>query len=207
MAPELFATKRKFAELLDRLNGSSVSLHSTDNNNASTTSLATSETSLTKRPKLSDTLGIPKFERARKFNVRTPRNSSESGAPLPSVSTSRPSPSPSGSSYNHGSREISAQSTVQVKQANYSPWSQATFLKRLSTYHESISMWTEKPAQINEVAWAKRGWSRVGWNTVACKGGCEARIQIRLRPKWKNPEGEEVEQSEDRSKPIGESLF
>ena len=62
---------------------------------------------------------------------------------------------------------------------NFAPWSQETFLERLKTF-QKVRDWHPKPEVINEVHWAKRGWSCVDLNTVACKGGCERRVVVKL---------------------------
>ncbi len=64
---------------------------------------------------------------------------------------------------------------------NYAPWSQQAFLDRLSTFSD-VKLWRCKPEPISEVEWAKRGWICEAPNTVACKGGCEKRVVIKLRP-------------------------
>ena len=51
--------------------------------------------------------------------------------------------------------------------------------------------------------WAKRGWVCEGWNTVACKGGCEQRVVVILRPKRKDKDGKEIDNSEDMSMEVG----
>lgn len=43
-------------------------------------------------------------------------------------------------------------------------------------------MWHPKPDSVNEVEWAKRGWSCVETNTVACKGGCGQRLVVNVDP-------------------------
>ena len=62
---------------------------------------------------------------------------------------------------------------------NFSPWSHETFLARLKTF-SSVSLWHLKPGAINEVEWAKRGWTCVDINTVACRGGCGKRVVVNL---------------------------
>ncbi|KAI7506596.1 zf-C3HC-domain-containing protein [Hortaea werneckii] len=61
----------------------------------------------------------------------------------------------------------------------FSPWSQDTFLARLRTFSR-VSLWHPKPQTISEVKWAKRGWSCVDVNTVACKGCCGKRVVVSL---------------------------
>lgn len=68
---------------------------------------------------------------------------------------------------------------------NFSPWSHETFLQRLKTFSR-VSQWHPKPEAVNEVAWAKRGWTCVDVNTVACKGGCERRIVVGLESSRNN---------------------
>ncbi|KAI9657845.1 MAG: hypothetical protein M1831_004081 [Alyxoria varia] len=88
---------------------------------------------------------------------------------------------------------------------NYAPWSHDLFLERLKTFAD-VLIWTSKPDEVNEVQWAKRGWSCESVNKVACKGGCERRLAIVLRPKRKDKEGFEIEGSEDYSVDVDEGL-
>lgn len=59
---------------------------------------------------------------------------------------------------------------------------------------------------MNEVVWAKKGWVCVGVNTVACKGGCEQRVVVALRPPRKDEEGKNIEGSEDYSVDVDDEL-
>jgi hypothetical protein len=80
---------------------------------------------------------------------------------------------------------------------NFAPWSQDTFLARIKSF-SSVSMWHPKPEAISEVEWAKRGWTCVDVNTVACKGGCEARLVVSLnRPKADGVDEKEYDEEED----------
>lgn len=67
-------------------------------------------------------------------------------------------------------------------------------------------MWTNKPEGIGEVEWAKRGWVCEGWNTVACKGGCEQRVVVKLYPRRRDAEGKDIEMSEDVEEEVEEGL-
>lgn len=49
----------------------------------------------------------------------------------------------------------------------YAPWDRAAFLDRLRTYR-FVDKWGAKPAAVNEVAWAKRGWVCTDKNRVRC---------------------------------------
>lgn len=64
---------------------------------------------------------------------------------------------------------------------SFAPWSHDAFVKRLRTY-SPVTMWHPKPDSVNEVEWAKRGWSCVETNTVACKGGCNQRVVVNVDP-------------------------
>ncbi|KAL2354808.1 C3HC zinc finger-like-domain-containing protein [Cryomyces antarcticus] len=88
---------------------------------------------------------------------------------------------------------------------NYAPWNQAAFLARLKTFSD-VKTWSPKPDSINEVVWAKRGWICEALNRVACKGGCEARLVVQLRPKRKNADGEDIDGSEDYSTEVEDEL-
>ncbi|KAI9691049.1 MAG: hypothetical protein M1822_008669 [Bathelium mastoideum] len=96
---------------------------------------------------------------------------------------------------------------------SHAPRSQPAFLARLRTFAD-VTRWTPKPDALSEVVWARRGWvceggptiassspssssSSSSVNTVACRGGCEARVVVRLRPHLRDGEGREIAGSED----------
>ena len=58
-----------------------------------------------------------------------------------------------------------------------------------------------KPDKINEVQWAKRGWSCVGRDAVRCIGGCSHEIVIKLESdvpeKPHDDNGAEIEGQDD----------
>ena len=62
---------------------------------------------------------------------------------------------------------------------NFAPWSQQQFLDRLKTFRK-VTYWHPKPIVIAEVHWARRGWTCIDVNLVACKGGCERRVLVKL---------------------------
>lgn len=62
---------------------------------------------------------------------------------------------------------------------NYLPGEKDQFKARLRTF-QNASYWKPKDTRINEVAWAKRGWSCVGPERVQCRGGCEKQVVVRL---------------------------
>lgn len=91
---------------------------------------------------------------------------------------------------------------LQTSKPYYTPWSHDCFLQRLRTFAD-LTLWASKPDSINEVAWAKRGWTCVGVNAVSCKGGCEKRVVVALRPRRKDENGVEIADSEDYSVDVG----
>jgi hypothetical protein len=62
--------------------------------------------------------------------------------------------------------------------STYSPWSHEKFLARLKTF-SNVTLWDPKPDSINEVAWAKRGWTVIAHNELSCKS-CGERVLIKL---------------------------
>ncbi|KAL5413987.1 hypothetical protein PMIN06_002008 [Paraphaeosphaeria minitans] len=208
--PALATTKRKFDTLLDRLQNASASTTSLANtlgeSNGSTTSFtlpATPEPA-SKRNRLSDTgmdrsrqvSGSERIQQL-KSQLLTPRKEGLD-------KTASPKGSPGGLRV-VGQHQTSVKSTTPRKPANYQPYSQEQFLARLKTFAD-VKKWTNKPDAIDEVEWAKRGWSCDSWNTVACKGGCERRLVVRLRPKRKDKEGKELDMSEDLAAEVEPAL-
>lgn len=91
------------------------------------------------------------------------------------------------------------------KTPNFQPHSQEHFLSRVKTFAD-VKKWTTKPDAISEIEWAKRGWSCDAWNTVACKGGCEKRVAVKLYPKRKDADGKAIEMSEDFAAEVDDKL-
>lgn len=71
--------------------------------------------------------------------------------------------------------------TEEKKPPNFAPWDCSQFLKRLETFRH-VDKWMSKPNEINEVQWAKRGWTCAGKETVGCVGGCGNVVVISLEP-------------------------
>ena len=70
----------------------------------------------------------------------------------------------------------------------YAPWDRVAFLKRLESF-KSVTDWTPKPAEVNEVEWAKRGWVCRGQERVRCEL-CNVEILVKLNVK--DLDGEEA---------------
>jgi len=99
----------------------------------------------------------------------------------------------------------STQDTQDLAPPYYVPWSHAHFLQRLRTFAD-LTLWTPKPDAVDEVAWARRGWTCVGpnVNTVSCAGGgCARQVVVALRPPRKDAHGREIVGSEDWGHDVG----
>lgn len=171
----LSTTKRKFHSILDSIaNGSTTSLDTNSNqHNVSTTSLTPSLEPYAKKLKSSRPISTPV------------RPSSLLHAPSASNrTTSRPTSSAS-------------TMTEEKKTPNFAPWDRSQFFNRLETFRH-VEKWMSKPDEINEVQWAKRGWSCVGKETVGCVGGCDNEVVISLEPSREEQQPiEGLEPSED----------
>ncbi|KAF2760278.1 zf-C3HC-domain-containing protein [Pseudovirgaria hyperparasitica] len=202
----LNTTKRKFAKLLDNLTSSSheSTTSSSERNVLSATSVMRTEPP-TKRSRLSDVAA------ANTHDLPSTPSSVSSRASLTRTqlytlrTQERQQNTPS------SIKLIKAGAAAQVspgaarKPPYYAPWSQEQFLARLKTFAD-VKLWTSKPDRISEMEWAKRGWILDGWNTVACRGGCEQRLSIRLRLKRKDSEGREIDQTEDELLDVEDEL-
>ena len=170
--PEAIATsKRKFHKLLDSITAASNTVStSQQRDNAS----GGANPSLTAHEKLELA-----SERARKRLRSTPSSTSLSTTLKPSY-TRTANMSTTSLPRNMASTDLAADALKDDKHIpNFAPWSQETFLARLKTFSK-VSEWHPKPEVIGEMHWAKRGWSCVDVNTVACKGGCERRVVVKL---------------------------
>jgi len=99
-------------------------------------------------------------------------------------------------------KPASATMDVERKPPNFAPWDRSQFLERLQTYRH-VDKWMSKPEKINEVQWAKRGWSCVGKERVGCVGGCRKELVIMLESSREDREyvdtrtAEQEEEEED----------
>lgn len=69
-------------------------------------------------------------------------------------------------------------STTSLK-PNFVPWDRDRFLERLKTFRK-VDRWKPQPDDINEVQWAKRGWSCTDVLRVECVGGCGHSVVVKL---------------------------
>lgn len=69
----------------------------------------------------------------------------------------------------------------------YAPWDRVEFLKRLKSF-SNLTDWTPKPARVNEVEWAKRGWVCQKSERVRC---CLCNVEILVKLNRKEVDGKE----------------
>ncbi|KAI4097763.1 MAG: hypothetical protein LQ344_000035 [Seirophora lacunosa] len=172
--PALSTTKRKFHAILESIaNPSTTSLNSINNQqNASTTTLSAAHEPAAKRLKFSRPVSAP--------------GSSTLTRSVRSTSTTTNPPTSTASTM-----------TEEKKPPNFAPWDRNQFLARLETFRY-VDKWMSKPDPINEVQWAKRGWTCVGNEKVGCIGGCGNEILISLEPSREEQQpAEDIEPSED----------
>ncbi|KAJ4371330.1 hypothetical protein N0V83_004547 [Neocucurbitaria cava] len=195
--PALATTKRKFHKLLDNLTASTstTSLASTlQESNVSSTSLSQPGTPEppNKRPRSSN------------LSMERERNVSAGQERIRVLKEQLLTPRREGTIKVVGKKQAPAVTTPR-KAPNFQPYNQQQFLDRLRTFAD-VKKWTTKPDSLSEVEWAKRGWTCDTWNTVACKGGCEKRVAVKLRPRRKDLDGKDIEMSEDLAVDVEDAL-
>lgn len=211
MPTALTTSKRKFHTLLDNLTRPS------PRSNPSTPNQPCKRPRLSPRHSLASAhpLSPPPHSLRTLDRAPTPQDSTvelDLAAPSPQLSNRNSADSPGGIRLTTRTARILSQRAHEQHEKNketaqYNPWSRPGFLARLKTFAD-LSLWTPgKPDGLNEVVWASRGWSLdSATNTVACKGGCEARVVVALRPPRKDAEGKVIEGSEDWSCDIVEGV-
>jgi hypothetical protein len=162
-AEAMNATKRKFNALLSGIgNKSTTSLSSKEVNNASQTDLTTTTgaDSHTKKRRISDSNSI----------------SSQNISQIKSRLLAKPS-----AAMPHKKSASLAAAAQDTEIPKYAPWDRTEFLKRLKSF-SNITDWTPKPARVNEVEWAKRGWVCQKFERVRCSL-CNVEILVKLNKK------------------------
>lgn len=177
----LVTTKRKFHKILDSIsNASSTSLATKPNHdkyNASTTTLPATMDPPAKKPRIARPTSayIPPSTRilsSQSPNLRAAAATAKQPTPTATMEEERKTP-------------------------NFAPWDRGQFLERLKTYRH-VDKWRGKPERINEVQWAKRGWSCVGKERVGCVGGCGKEVVITLESA--REERQDTEETQDTEK-------
>lgn len=111
------------------------------------------------------------------------------------ASTSTPTPNPlllkptasSVATMPHKKSASLATAAVPAETPKYAPWDRAAFLKRLKSF-SNLTDWTPKPARVNEVEWAKRGWVCQKFERVRC---CLCNVEILVKLNRKEVDGKE----------------
>lgn len=80
-----------------------------------------------------------------------------------------------------------ATATADTSAPKYAPWDRGEFLKRLKSF-SNLADWTPKPARVNEVEWAKRGWVCQKFERVRC---CLCHVEILVKLNKKEVDGKE----------------
>lgn len=162
----MHATKRKFHTLLDAIavenNTEYASLASTGascQTNVSTSGPSPDRANRTKKQRISRPISVTSSTSSRLRRLRQSQSSigalvTSSGGNIAGLTQDRKAP-------------------------NYAPWDRQQFLARMETYRK-VTLWGSKPARINELQWAKRGWSCVGKERVGCVGGCGKEVYVKL---------------------------
>ncbi|KAJ5759328.1 hypothetical protein N7520_006484 [Penicillium odoratum] len=88
-------------------------------------------------------------------------------------------------------------STSSSKRPTFVPWDRDVFLERLETFRR-VDRWTSKPAPINEVQWAKRGWICTDTMRVSCVSGCGGSVVVKLPDEIDELDGYDAEKVQER---------
>ncbi|EER23755.1 hypothetical protein CPC735_051250 [Coccidioides posadasii C735 delta SOWgp] len=92
---------------------------------------------------------------------------------------------------------LPSRSSTTSLRPNFVPWDRDRFLERLETFRR-VDRWSPKPEAINEVQWAKRGWSCVDVMRVECVGGCGHSVVVKLPDDIEELEEYDSEKIEER---------
>lgn len=87
--------------------------------------------------------------------------------------------------------------SVPPTRPSFVPWDRERFLERLETFRR-VDRWSPKPASVNEVEWAKRGWICTDVNRVACVGGCGGSVVVKIPDELDELDGYDTEKVQER---------
>jgi hypothetical protein len=87
----------------------------------------------------------------------------------------------------HKKAASTASGALTAETPKYAPWDRAAFLNRLKSF-SNLTDWTPKPARVNEVEWAKRGWVCQKSERVRC---CLCNVEILVKLNRKEVDGKE----------------
>lgn len=91
-----------------------------------------------------------------------------------------------------------AASSSSNKRPTFVPWDRERFLERLETFRR-VDRWTSKPAPVNEVQWAKRGWICTDVMRVSCVSGCGGSVVVKLPDEIDELDGYDAENVQERN--------
>lgn len=100
-----------------------------------------------------------------------------------------------GRSVSVASRPSSSSSTSSLP--NFVPWDRERYLERLETFRR-VDRWSPKPAPINEVEWARRGWFCTDVMRVECVRGCGQSVIVKLPEEIDEEDGYDNDKVEER---------
>lgn len=161
------ATKRKFNALLNGMgNKSTTSLSSSKNESQTDLSIA----------------GETESQKRRRIINATSKEDKTKSLPKPTAVGRS-----SAALLQHKKSASLATSSLSQDTPKYAPWDREAFLKRLKSF-SNLTDWTPKPARVNEVEWAKRGWVCQKKERVRC---CLCNVEILVKLNQKVVDGKE----------------
>ena len=149
------ATKRKFSALLNGIGNKSTTSLSKEADDVSTDLTDLDDNDMWKRRRIAPASTLVAVGNARNITAKikiSHRTSASHGTDSPTIA-----------------------------EPKYAPWDRAAFLKRLKSF-SNLTDWTPKPARVNEVEWAKRGWVCQKMERVRCSL-CNVEILVKLNKK------------------------
>ncbi|KAL2870491.1 uncharacterized protein BJX67DRAFT_286351 [Aspergillus lucknowensis] len=90
-----------------------------------------------------------------------------------------------------------ASSVSSQTRPTFVPWDRDRFLERLETFRR-VDRWPPKPAAVNEVEWAKRGWICTDVARVTCVGGCGGSVVVKIPDELDELDGYDSEKIQER---------
>ncbi|KAL4785223.1 C3HC zinc finger-like-domain-containing protein [Aspergillus varians] len=95
-------------------------------------------------------------------------------------------------------RPVSRASSISSQsRPSFVPWDRERFLERLETFRR-VDRWSPKPSAVNEVEWAKRGWSCTDVARVTCVGGCGCSIVVKIPDELDELDGYDGDKIQER---------
>ncbi|BCS20719.1 uncharacterized protein APUU_21151A [Aspergillus puulaauensis] len=90
-----------------------------------------------------------------------------------------------------------ASSVSSLSRPSFVPWDRERFLERLETFRR-VDRWSPKPAAVNEVEWAKRGWICTDVARVTCVSGCGGSVVVKIPDELDELDGYDVDKIQER---------